>query len=55
MFNVLGNQEIESCLDFIVKTDALKKVLRKTSVIKSESLENTAEHSWHLALMALVL
>jgi len=38
-----------------VKVDALKKVLRKTSVIKNVRNENSAEHSWHLALMAMVL
>ena len=54
-FDVLTDEGLKSCLDFIVKIDALKKVLRKTKVIKNERFENTAEHSWHLALMAFVL
>jgi putative hydrolase of HD superfamily len=55
MFDILEDKTLCACLDFIVKVDALKKVLRKTSVIKNARLENTAEHSWHLTLMAMVL
>jgi putative hydrolases of HD superfamily len=55
MFESLENKDLCACLEFIVKADALKKVLRKTRVIKNDRLENAAEHSWHLALMALVL
>jgi len=55
MFDALEDEDLRACLEFVVKADALKKVLRKTSVIKSDRRENTAEHSWHLALMALIL
>jgi putative hydrolase of HD superfamily len=40
---------------FIVEIDKLKNVLRRTYLIDSDRRENTAEHSWHLALMAIVL
>jgi putative hydrolase of HD superfamily len=42
-------------LDFIVEMDKLKHVLRRTSVIGESRLENSAEHSWHLAVMAALL
>lgn len=42
-------------LRFIVEIDALKRVLRQTRVQAEERRENSAEHSWHLALMAVVL
>lgn len=42
-------------LDFIVQMDALKQVYRQTLLIGDRRPENDAEHSWHLALMAMVL
>jgi putative hydrolase of HD superfamily len=42
-------------LDFIVEVDKLKKVYRQNVVIGTQRQENDAEHSWHLALMALLL
>ena len=40
---------------FIVEIDKLKRVLRRTLVTDRSRQENTAEHSWHLAMMAVVL
>ncbi len=40
---------------FLVEADRLKHVLRRTSTIGNDRRENSAEHSWHLTLMALVL
>ena len=40
---------------FLVEADRLKSVIRRTSLIDGSRLENSAEHSWHLALAALVL
>ena len=42
-------------LEFIVETDRLKQILRQTLVIDDRRQENDAEHSWHLALMAIFL
>lgn len=42
-------------LAFIRELDKLKSVLRRTSLIDRSRLENSAEHSWHLAAMALTL
>lgn len=42
-------------LQFIKEIDQLKNVLRKTSPYHHTRFENSAEHSWHLALSVLVL
>jgi putative hydrolase of HD superfamily len=42
-------------LDFISELDRLKLILRRISVIGESRLENSAEHSWHLGVMATVL
>jgi len=40
---------------FLVQADRLKTVLRRTPLTDNSRLENSAEHSWHLALAALAL
>ncbi|HSC55525.1 MAG TPA: HD domain-containing protein [Phnomibacter sp.] len=40
---------------FIKEIDKLKYILRKTKLFNSNRNENDAEHSWHLAMMAIVL
>ena len=42
-------------IDFIMEMDRLKAVLRQTTTPSAQRRENTAEHSWHLAIMGLVL
>jgi putative hydrolases of HD superfamily len=42
-------------LGFVLEVDRLKSVLRRGYVADGSRRENTAEHSWTLALMALVL
>jgi putative hydrolases of HD superfamily len=42
-------------LAFLVEVDRLKNVLRQTLLCDGSRRENSAEHSWHLALMAAVL
>lgn len=42
-------------LAFVVEVDRLKEVLRQTPIASGARRENSAEHSWHLALMASVL
>src|SRR4029453_15506900 len=40
---------------FLVQADRLKTILRRTPLTDNSRLENSAEHSWHLALAALAL
>jgi len=42
-------------LAFLREIDALKHVYRRTTVMDGSRRENSAEHSWHIALAALVL
>ncbi len=42
-------------LDFTHQLDRLKTVERRTWLLDRSRRENSAEHSWHLALMAMVL
>lgn len=44
-----------SQIEFIKEIDKLKYIQRKTCLINSNRNENDAEHSWHLAVMAIVL
>lgn len=47
--------EVERQLAFLVEADRLKGVLRQTTLCDGSRRENSAEHSWHLGLMATVL
>ncbi len=42
-------------LDFILELDKLKTILRQTLLTDSSRRENDAEHSWHVAAMAVLL
>lgn len=42
-------------IGFLVEADKLKTVARRTPLSDLSRLENSAEHSWHLALAAIVL
>ncbi len=48
-------QEIEQILNFVVEIEKLKGVLRKTRPVGLDRYENSAEHSWHICLTALML
>jgi putative hydrolase of HD superfamily len=42
-------------LAFVAEADRLKNVLRRSLITDGSRQENSAEHSWHLALLAIVL
>jgi putative hydrolase of HD superfamily len=42
-------------LAFVLELDKLKTILRQTLLTDSSRQENDAEHSWHVALMAVLL
>lgn len=50
-----GGERLRRQLAFVREADRLKGILRRTSLGDRSRRENTAEHSWHLALMALAL
>ncbi len=47
--------EVEGILDFMVELERLKSVTRKSRPVGTGRYENSAEHSWHVCLSALVL
>ncbi|RTZ16684.1 HD domain-containing protein [Vibrio aquaticus] len=49
-------ERLEKQLALLMELDQLKSVLRRTRVKSAEKrLENSAEHSWHVALMAILM
>ena len=48
-------EKINQQISFIKEIDKIKYIQRKTRLFNSDRHENDAEHSWHLAMMALVL
>ncbi len=42
-------------IQFIVEVDKVKNIFRQTYLADANRKENDAEHSWHLALMAILL
>jgi len=44
-----------SQLQFVLELDRLKQVLRQTLLTDYSRQENSAEHSWHIAVMAIAL
>ncbi|HEX2717213.1 MAG TPA: HD domain-containing protein [Gemmatimonadaceae bacterium] len=49
------SQRLERQLAFLAEIDRLKSVLRRTTLCDGSRAENSAEHSWHLAVAALTL
>jgi putative hydrolase of HD superfamily len=48
-------ERLKKQIDFLMEVDKLKLILRRTLVIDKSRYENTAEHSWHLAMFAMLL
>jgi len=46
---------LEAQFAFLNEADRLKSVLRATTLVDGSRPENSGEHSWHLALYAMVL
>lgn len=46
---------LEQQLAFIIEIDKVKNVFRQTFLADKNRKENDAEHSWHIAIMALLL
>lgn len=49
------SSRLQAQFDFLNEADRLKSVLRATTLVDGSRPENSGEHSWHLALYALVL
>jgi len=51
----MNTADLLNQIAFIKEIDKVKYIQRKTKLFNSDRNENDAEHSWHLALMAIVL
>src|SRR2546421_5438478 len=51
----MDNERFEQQIRFILEIDKLKTIMRRTYLLNADRAENTAEHSWHLAMMAILL
>lgn len=50
-----GSERFKRQIEFILEADKLKKVARRTTLLDVSRQENSAEHSWHIALLVLIL
>ncbi len=46
---------VDALLDFMIEVEKLKSVYRKSRPVGTGRYENSAEHSWHVCLSALML
>lgn len=51
----MENKNLKKQIEFIKEIDKIKYIQRRTKLFNSDRNENDAEHSWHLAMMTLVL
>lgn len=49
------NQRLEQRIKFLSEIEKLKMIYRQNVVIDGSRQENSAEHSWHIAIMAILL
>ena len=48
-------ERLQKQMEFILEVDKVKQIVRQTYLTDGTRKENDAEHSWHLALMAVLL
>ena len=48
-------KRLKKQIDFIIEIDKMKNIFRKSYITDASRNENDAEHSWHIALMAIIL
>lgn len=51
----MNESDLDERLNFLQEIDKLKNVLRASPLVDKSRRENSAEHSWHLAMYALIL
>jgi putative hydrolase of HD superfamily len=48
-------ERLQRQIAFLLEIDRLKRILRRTSLVGGERRENSAEHTWHISVAAMVL
>lgn len=51
----MAKDRLAKDIQFIIELDKMKSILRQTTLMDGSRRENDAEHSWHIAVMAMVL
>jgi putative hydrolase of HD superfamily len=51
----MDSERMEQQVRFLLEVDKLKNVERRTYLLEGNRHENSAEHSWHLGVMALLM
>lgn len=54
-FDFINSEKLRKQIEFIITIDEMKNILRRNLVVDASRRENDAEHSWHLAVMAMIL
>ncbi len=54
-FDFVKNEKIQRQIKFLITVDEMKNILRRNLLADGSRRENDAEHSWHLAIMAMIL
>lgn len=49
------NERLKKQIEFLVEIDKMKNIYRQTLVLHEDRPENDAEHSWHLAMLVMIL
>ena len=49
-----GNIRLDQQLKFVAEIDKMTQIFRRTMLVDGSRRENDAEHSWHIAVMALL-
>ncbi len=52
---MVERDRLSAQISFIAEIDKVKGIIRQTYVLDGARRENDAEHSWHIALMAILL
>ena len=50
----LDRSRFTSQINFVLEMDKLKQIYRQTCILDKSRHENSVEHSWHIAIMALI-
>jgi putative hydrolase of HD superfamily len=51
----MDKERFDKQIGFILEIDKLKSVIRQSYLLDGTRQENSAEHSWHIALMGMIL
>ncbi|WP_084489524.1 HD domain-containing protein [Clostridiisalibacter paucivorans] len=51
----MSSDRLKKQIDFLIEIDKIKNIFRQTDLMDGSRRENDAEHSWHLAMMTILL